>query len=307
MVSRKKPFGPFQTLCDRFLTVLDSCFNGMSFFPWSTLLTTNSVHSAIPTIPFFANYGFHSQFFASFPEPNCAEKNAKRVAAQVFALDQQTILHQVRDRMAETQVVMSRDANRHRSFLTFALGDDVLVHRDSLIATSVSDRKFSKLWLGPVKITKVINDNAYEVSLSPALRSPKQSRSINVTSLKAFVPLSADFESLPPLLLSDMIEQSYNLTAISEVSASTLVTHWLNSDLPVVLSISEYEQFPFARRVAVETDYNSRVAPAAAFHSNPGTFVVVRRPASSRHSTLPRTGRLLGLHDPPRVRGRTQL
>ncbi|GEQ71606.1 hypothetical protein JCM33374_g5291 [Metschnikowia sp. JCM 33374] len=158
---REKVWGAYMKLWG----IETRCLNGMSLLPMVEFAYNNSVHSAIQTTPFFANYGFHPRFFASFPEPNLAEKNAKRVAAQVFALDQQTILHQVRDRMAETQVVMSRDANRHRSFLTFALGDDVLVHRDSLIATSVSDRKFSTLLLGPVKITKVINDNAYEVSL----------------------------------------------------------------------------------------------------------------------------------------------
>lgn len=282
-------------------------------FQWDVLLPmvefayNNTVHSAINTTPFFANYGFHPRFFATLPEPFLAEKNAKRVAAHVFALDQQTVLHQVRDRMAETQLVMSRDANRHRTSLTFSLGDLVLVHRDLLIVALIAGRKFTKLWLGPVKVTKVVNNNAYELDLPLTLRSAKQGKVFNVTSLKEFIPLSSEFETLPPMLIAAMAEQSFNLTSISEVTNSSLVTHWLHSDLPVRISILEYEQLPFDKRLALENDYNTRVLPSSAFHSNPGSFVVARREVPSGHSTLPRTSRLRGLHDPPRVRGRTQL
>ncbi|KAF8004217.1 hypothetical protein HF325_001665 [Metschnikowia pulcherrima] len=50
------------------------------------------------------------------------ERNRARVAAYTFAMDQQNILQQVREMVVESQNAMDRDANRHRSALTFNVG-----------------------------------------------------------------------------------------------------------------------------------------------------------------------------------------
>lgn len=281
-------------------------------FKWDTLLPmiefayNNSTHSAIGTTPFFANYGFHPRFVTYLPEPNWREKNAGRVAAQCFAMDQQTILHQVRDMMAESQNAMAEQANRHRQHLVFAVGDEVLVKRDALALKSKANSKFTILWYGPVKVTRVISENAYELALPAHLHSSRQSKAYNVNSLKPFVPLAAEFERLPPLLAAEIVERAVELTAISDVTAETVHTHWADTLISCTILLQDYEQLPLAKRLALENAYNSRVPPEQAFHSNRGSFQVSRQALSNRR-TVRAPSRLQSIYDPPRVRGRTSV
>ena len=272
----------------------------------------NSVHSAIKTTPFFANYGFHPRFVSALPNPMDAfqEKNRARVAAYTFAMDQQNILQQVREMMAESQNAMARDANRHRSALTFNVGDEVLVHRQLTKLATETGRKFTKLWLGPFKVTKVISDNAYEINLPALLRKQDtMAPGFNVDSLKPFVPLSSEFEPLPPLLQEERLERISQLEAISDVTESSLSTHWLDSSTALPISMDDYNQFPLEKRLALENAYNSRVPPNSAFHSPRGSFDVSRRAVYRHTSRAPPSGRptsrLPGLNGYPNVRGRT--
>ncbi|KAM9888324.1 hypothetical protein OXX59_000640 [Metschnikowia pulcherrima] len=115
--------------------------------------------------------------------------------------------------------------------------------------------------------SRVISENAYELVFPTHLRSSRQSKAYNGNSLKPFVPLTAEFERLPPLSAAEIVERAFELTAISDVTAETVHTHWADTSISCTISLQDYEQLPLAKRLALENAYISRVPPEQAFHS----------------------------------------
>jgi hypothetical protein len=101
--------------------------------------------------------------------------------------------------MLKAQSDQKRYADKHRRAEEFAVGDEVLLStRDLQLAADSSERhraaKLTSRFIGPLKVTRVINPNAYELELPPQLRiHPVQ----NISKLRRYTRSPDRFAGRP--------------------------------------------------------------------------------------------------------------
>jgi hypothetical protein len=101
--------------------------------------------------------------------------------------------------MLKAQADQKKHADKHRRDERFAVGDEVLLStRDLAPATDATRKRAAKLtgrFVGPFAVTRVINDNAYELALPPQLSGvhPVQ----NISKLRRYVASPARFAERP--------------------------------------------------------------------------------------------------------------
>jgi hypothetical protein len=103
---------------------------------------------------------------------------------------------EARKNMVRAQEEQKRYADRHRREELFAVGDEVLLSTRDLSLLASRDRAFklTARFVGPFKVSQVVNDNAYKLDLPPQLRvHPVQ----NVSKLRRYRRSPARFESRP--------------------------------------------------------------------------------------------------------------
>jgi hypothetical protein len=103
-----------------------------------------------------------------------------------------------RDNLLKAQADQKRHADQHRRDERYSVGDEVLLStRDLQLAADAGAKRAAKLtarFVGPFAVTRVINDNAYELELPPQLRiHPVQ----NVSKLRRYVRSPARFAGRP--------------------------------------------------------------------------------------------------------------
>jgi hypothetical protein len=103
-----------------------------------------------------------------------------------------------RSNLTKAQADQKKQADRHRRDVRFAVGDEVLLStRDLAMAVDPERPRAAKLtarFVGPFKVTRIINDNAYELELPPQLRiHPVQ----NISKLRAYVRSPVRFAGRP--------------------------------------------------------------------------------------------------------------
>ena len=101
--------------------------------------------------------------------------------------------------MLKAQSDQKRHADKHRRDEQFAVGDEVLLStRDLVLAADKSQQhraaKLTGRFIGPLKVTRVINPNAYELELPPQLRiHPVQ----NISKLRHYIRSPDRFATRP--------------------------------------------------------------------------------------------------------------
>ncbi|PKU81738.1 hypothetical protein MA16_Dca018680 [Dendrobium catenatum] len=112
--------------------------------------------------------------------PKCHNRAAVTLAEQF-----NTMLQDVRHRLIESNKHYKAAADKHRRAKLFQPGDLVMVRlrRERLAAGTYS--KLGRRKVGPVPITRRINDNAYIVDLPPEYNT---SSTFNVADLSAYHP-----------------------------------------------------------------------------------------------------------------------
>jgi hypothetical protein len=103
-----------------------------------------------------------------------------------------------RANMLRAQADQKRFADRHRRPETFAVGDEVLLSTRDLVLADAADRKraakLTARFVGPFRVGRVINENAYELELPPQLKiHPVQ----NISKLRRYRRSPAAFEGRP--------------------------------------------------------------------------------------------------------------
>jgi hypothetical protein len=103
-----------------------------------------------------------------------------------------------RSNLLRAQADQKRHADKHRRDERYAVGDDVLLStKDLALVADPEQRRAAKLtarFVGPFRVTRVINDNAYELELPPQLRiHPVQ----NVSKLRRYRHSPAEFDGRP--------------------------------------------------------------------------------------------------------------
>ena len=119
-------------------------------------------------------------------------------AATDFLQRHRYIWTAARDNLLKAQAMQKRYADQHRRAETFAVGDEVLLStRDLQLVADKQQKRAAKLtsrFIGPFKIARVINDNAYELELPPQLRIHPTT---NVSKLRRYRHSPAQFDGRP--------------------------------------------------------------------------------------------------------------
>ena len=142
----------------------------------------NSVHASLQQSPFFLNYGYHPI------TPVMLDLIKQDKAACATALKWTKSNREAFD-FAMQQLKMARDryksyADSNRKDISFKVGDNVLLSTVNLNKHSLNRKLFPK-YLGPFKITEVINETAYRLDL-PAIM--KIHNAFHVSLLRKYIP-----------------------------------------------------------------------------------------------------------------------
>jgi hypothetical protein len=102
-----------------------------------------------------------------------------------------------RDNLLTAQQRQAHYANQHRRAVVISVGDKVLLSTEhlSLKASSDRTRKLACKFVGPFTVKRVVNDNAYELSLPPELEALHST--FNIDRLKLYNEGGAAFPDRP--------------------------------------------------------------------------------------------------------------
>ena len=166
----------------------------------------NSKHASLLHTPFFLNTGRNP--LTPLMAEIIKDDKAKCARAFQFTLERQQVLD-----FAMQQIKIARD--RYKSYAD-ANRKDVVFHKDDLVLLSTvninkhsANRKLYPKFLGPFKISAVVNDTAYRLELPLTLNIHKV---FHVSLLKAWVP--SKMTKPPPPPIEDKGELTYVIERI---------------------------------------------------------------------------------------------
>ena len=187
------------------------------------LAVNNAVHASTGFTPFYLNFGQEVQL------PLDRAIAGLRPSANPVAADRisrlQADLTRAQSNIEKAQQRQAKYADQHRREVKFGIGDQVLLSTDHLRMVGSDKRtpKFTFKYLGPFKIKRVVNDNAYELDLPEPLRIYPV---FNANRLKAYQDGHVNFPSRPrphvrppPEVSEDGAEQ-YEVESILAVRGS---------------------------------------------------------------------------------------
>lgn len=140
----------------------------------------NAYQSTIKCSPFECDLGYSplTPADASHWDMSDAHHGTTEFTSRIRA-----ILWHCQDNIAQSQKTTEERENRHRRFVSFEVGDSVLIHKDHYFRAG-KYAKLAPVFFGPYKVVRKVNPNAYEIALPNfSGRHPV----INVSKLKPFV------------------------------------------------------------------------------------------------------------------------
>ena len=123
-----------------------------------------------------------------------AQFTPRNPAATDRAERMQQALRFAREHLMTAQERQAANANRHRRADAFKVGDQVLLSADGLRLRNFANKLTSR-FLGPFKVTAVVNANAYTLQLPPQLEALHPS--FNIDKLKRYTDGSSLFPTRP--------------------------------------------------------------------------------------------------------------
>ena len=178
------------------------------FLPQAEFVYNSTYNSATRSTPFEVDLGY----IPNEPLLDTTNELSARNFSQVDLVRHlKAITLQVKDALGERQVEMQVKNNEQRRAITFSVGEMVLLHRDAYF-TGGRYTKIQPIYLGPFRVVKVINDNAYELDLPSSL---KKHRVINVQFLKKLTKRSP--EQYPKHLPRTSLERINRASEIIQV------------------------------------------------------------------------------------------
>ena len=155
---------------------------------WSKYITTaeiaynNLTHSATGMTPFYLVYQRHANLPLDFSYADLESKNA---AVESLLNSRQEVLARARDNLIKSRDKMTEQNKGKKQPSPFKLHDMVLVHKAAFRKQHLLPdlNKFDDRWYGPYAITKIINQNAYQLELP---QSFKHHNVINISFLRIY-------------------------------------------------------------------------------------------------------------------------
>ena len=141
-------------------------------------------------------------------------------------------LELAKEHLLKAQQRQATYADRHRREVSFKVGDEVLLSTAHLKLQGGGDRtaKFAYKYIGPFKIKRVVNSNAYELELPRQLQIHPV---LNVSRLKAYhdgreeFPLRARADTRPPPAATSSDGDEYEVESILAKRGSGARTEYL--------------------------------------------------------------------------------
>lgn len=257
------------------------------FLPMVEFAYNNAYQSSIGCSPFYANYGRHPRISHMLPSAS-QYRHGSRLEEGEFVDAQKRVLRDIREKMAETQDRMSAQVNKHRRAVSYKVGDQVLVARRLFDPANASQRKFHPLFVGPFKVSAVVNQNAYQIDLPPAFKSARRPTQVfNTTSLKPYITGDPNIEWIPPHNVEDIAAASENIGRLESHGSTLLRLSWKNLTQTLNLSHEDYRQLPIRTRRRIEREYNER-CPHRPYQSTQSRSSMEQRVPGATESTISR-------------------
>jgi hypothetical protein len=239
-----------------------------------------SKHASTGFTPFYLNGGRE----VSVPLDLALEE--ARSARQPDAATRIQQLHRdleaAKEHLLKAQQRQAHHADKHRREMRFKVGDDVLLSTAHLKLIGGGDRtaKFTYKYIGPFKIKRVVNDNAYELDLPPQMQIHPV---LNVSRLKAYhdgrvaFPLRTRADTRPPPATTSADGDEYEVESILAKRGKGARTEYLVrwKDWPIWEATWERQQHVAAAPQAV-SDFEAALQRSAS-HSHPEVNVLVGR------------------------------
>jgi hypothetical protein len=157
--------------------------------PMMEFAYNNSTHASTGVSPFLLNYGHHPLVPVALLQP----PPTNVPALSDFIEQQHSALSRAQEAIFKAQDHQKTQADKHRRSTTFEVGDEVLLSADNISVAARKNRPSRKLepkYIGPYKIIRKVNDNAFELAL-PA--NMKQHPVFNTDLLRAYTASPPEF------------------------------------------------------------------------------------------------------------------
>jgi hypothetical protein len=158
------------------------------------LAINNAKQASTGFTPFYLNYGQEVQLPLDQAVAGLVPSNNPEAAERIRRL--QVDLARARTNIEHAQQRQSRYADQHRRPMTFVVGDPVLLSTEhlKLLGSEKRTPKLTCKYLGPFKIKRVVNANAYELDLPSSMQIHPV---INIDRLKPYRDGQSAFPTRP--------------------------------------------------------------------------------------------------------------
>jgi len=176
-----------------------------------------SKHASTGFTPFYLNGGREVAVPLDLAIEEARTTRQPDAAARIQHLHRS--LEAAKEHLLKAQQRQAHHADKHRREVLFKVGDEVLLSTAHLKIIGGGDRtaKFTYKYIGPFKIKRVVNNNAYELELPPQLQIHPV---LNVSRLKAYhdgrvaFPLRIRADTQPPPALTSSDGDEYEVESI---------------------------------------------------------------------------------------------
>jgi hypothetical protein len=176
-----------------------------------------SKHASTGFTPFYLNGGREVTVPLDLALEEARTTRQPDAAARIQQLHRD--LEAAKEHLLRAQQRQAHHADKHRREVRFQVGDDVLLSTAHLKLIGGGDRtaKFTYKFIGPFKIKRVVNNNAYELDLPPQMQIHP---TLNVSRLKAYhdgrvaFPLRTRADTRPPPALTSSDGDDYEVESI---------------------------------------------------------------------------------------------
>jgi hypothetical protein len=160
------------------------------------LAINNAKQASTGFTPFYLNYGQEVQLPLDQAVAGLLPSNNPEAAERIRRL--KADLARARTNIEHAQQRQSRYADQHRRAVTFVVGDQVLLSTEhlKLLGSEKRTPKLTCKYLGPFKIQRVVNANAYELDLPSSMQIHPV---INIDRLKPYRDGQSAFPARPAL------------------------------------------------------------------------------------------------------------
>jgi hypothetical protein len=163
--------------------------------PAVELATNNARNVTTGLSPFYMFYGREPRLPLDLALAPLTAARANPSAADALARWRMALVR-AQETTKTAQARQKKYADQHRRLVTFAVGDHVMLATANLklVGETKRARKFTEPFIGPYRVNKVVNANAYELELPPTMRIHPV---INISQLREHHDGSAAFPSRP--------------------------------------------------------------------------------------------------------------